>query len=278
MCRKIEFKTIQPYLVLNTDSFSQFIIMGKGISHFYEYNTHKPVCPNVFVPSGCIEMVFLYSNDRMRVEVRGTTTKYKDIPVDKNTTFFVVRFLPGCFPAFLNCSAQDLTEKVVDIADVFRADCNVFQQMESAENMNDRIKVFMKQYLSLYDDQGNNILNSIKKKIYCTHGNIKIKELEEYTGYTTRYLNKITHQYIGIGTKEFCAIVKFQNLLDGMNYNRLNLCDLAVDYGYFDQSHFIREFRKRAGMAPKDYRDLLKANLYSKKVVDIHKHKFEKMY
>lgn len=62
------------------------------------------------------------------------------------------------------------------------------------------------------------------------------------------------HKYIGIGPKQFQRISRFQQASNDLLYNRPpDLTTLAYNRGFFDQSHFIREFAAFAGAAPSTF-------------------------
>jgi AraC-like DNA-binding protein len=54
--------------------------------------------------------------------------------------------------------------------------------------------------------------------------------------------------------KLFSRIQRFQQSRTFIQHHpSINWADLAVDLGYFDQSHFIREFLEFSGLSPTDY-------------------------
>ncbi len=72
---------------------------------------------------------------------------------------------------------------------------------------------------------------------------------------STRYLNMLFTQYTGLPPKLFCKINRFQQSLVLVNNNEEKLTDVAYSSGYFDQSHFIREFKQFTGLTPNAFAD-----------------------
>jgi AraC-like DNA-binding protein len=60
-------------------------------------------------------------------------------------------------------------------------------------------------------------------------------------------------QYTGLPPKLFCKINRFQHSLNLVNANGQNLTNIAYESGYFDQSHFIREFKSFTGITPNSF-------------------------
>jgi AraC-like DNA-binding protein len=71
-------------------------------------------------------------------------------------------------------------------------------------------------------------------------------------GIHKRTLERIFAKYVGITPKSFQKICRFQRVLSKMiqDDNSHNLTKLAVDYDYYDQSHFLKEFKSFTGLSP----------------------------
>lgn len=107
----------------------------------------------------------------------------------------------------------------------------------------------------------------MKNQIIAANGNVTVSELANYTGYTERYINKVFKQNMGINPKTFGMIMKFQKVIQKINQaDDCKLTDICVAAGYYDQSHFIRDFKKYADLAPKEYRKLILENNYNKRM------------
>jgi len=72
-------------------------------------------------------------------------------------------------------------------------------------------------------------------------------------GITTRYLHKLVYQHTGLSPKSFDKIHRFKTSLQLIGENKLPLTSIAYDAGYFDQSHFIRDFKSFTGLTPSAY-------------------------
>ncbi len=87
--------------------------------------------------------------------------------------------------------------------------------------------------------------------IYGTGGNVRVKELSENLIISERSLNRIFHQYIGLPPKTFCRIIRLNKVLKlCKNDNHIDFLLAAYDNGYFDQAHFIKDFKEFCGCTP----------------------------
>jgi len=85
-------------------------------------------------------------------------------------------------------------------------------------------------------------------------GNITLSELEEMTFTTKRTLERHFLEQVGLHPKIFSRLVRFNAVLrfieSGLNINWRQLAEVC---GYYDQSHFINEFKSLTGGLPQDY-------------------------
>jgi AraC-like DNA-binding protein len=101
---------------------------------------------------------------------------------------------------------------------------------------------------------GESIIDYAVGRIVSTCGMLEIKELERLTGYSKRYLSLLFHQHIGLSPKTLAAIARFQmfyKLWAAMGTPDFYKNDLN-NY-YYDQPHFIKEFKRFTGYSPKLY-------------------------
>lgn len=83
-------------------------------------------------------------------------------------------------------------------------------------------------------------------RIHASRGTIKIKTLSEGLHISQDAFEKRFRNIIGANAKQFSSIVRMRSILE-QHSNSTSLVDLALGNGFYDQSHFIREFKKFTG-------------------------------
>ena len=72
---------------------------------------------------------------------------------------------------------------------------------------------------------------------------------------------------IAMSPKYFIKIIRFQSALDMLHSDeRKSLSEIASALGYFDQPHFVKEFKEFSGVTPKKYEQFLDSRQYSSKI------------
>lgn len=85
-----------------------------------------------------------------------------------------------------------------------------------------------------------------------TSGRARISELCGYTAVSEKQLERIFNCNLGISPKQFSSLIRYQLLWQEMLYRPdFNILDAVERYGYTDQSHLLRDFKRRHLMTPK---------------------------
>jgi AraC-like DNA-binding protein len=271
---KIHIKTIQPYFVFETDRFYQHIMASYGISHFFSYKIPQNMPPDILmIPDGCSNIIFAYNESDMKAYVLGSTRERKALQFDFRREYFGVRFQPGENPCFAEFPVKYLVNDSAELSE-FSSMRTLRSRMESTQSFHERVGVFLQAYrqylVSLKNTNQHNLFRQIYILISKSNGIITISELEKLTGYSSRYINLIFTEELGISAKQFCRILKFQTIIDRLNSGNIaNLSDLAEDFHYYDQSHFIHDFKNFTNITPSEYLKNVRAAEYRSRVVNV---------
>lgn len=271
---KVHIKTIQPYFVFETDRFYQHIMASYGISHFFSYRLPKNSQSNIqLVPDGCSNFLFAYSGSDMKAYVLGSTLKRKPIVIDSTREYFGVRFQPGENPCFTEFPVKDLINGIADL-NGFSKMKFLCSRMEQTLSFAERVEVFLSAYSQYMELLRNNNQHHLFQQICILiskkKGILTISELEKLTGYSSRYINLIFTEELGVSAKQFSRIIKLQTMIDLMNSGAVtNLSKFAAGFNYFDQSHFIHDFKNFTNETPSNYLENVRTIKYRSRVVDV---------
>lgn len=275
MIRKLDkLRPTQPFFVLNAENFYQEVYLKQGISHFYTFHLEDEKMMTI-VPDGCVDLQFEYQDGKITAYACGTVLTHEDVLWSTKQDVFGIRFMPGEQPAGLNIPLHDLIGKTIRLQED-SAYQSMIEELEKQEDFYQRIRVFLQEYTKLHRKEekpfGKRELTiSVKNLVYDSDGMIKISEISAKTGYSERYINKVFIEQMGFSPKTFCKIIQFQRSLEYLNYGAPEkMTKAAVDLGYYDQPQFIRDFKKYAGITPKQYLTMIKQDQYKNRVNDTH--------
>ena len=91
------------------------------------------------------------------------------------------------------------------------------------------------------------------KVIFESHGMTDIDELAKNIDLSTRQLERQFKKVIGLTPKFYCRIIRFNYIFEVMKVHKDSWVRTALQSGYFDQSHFIKNFKEFTGEEPSAY-------------------------
>jgi AraC-like DNA-binding protein len=86
----------------------------------------------------------------------------------------------------------------------------------------------------------------------ATGGRERIGVISKEIGTYRRRLERLFKVQVGVGPKEFASLMRFNQVIREVGQS--SWADIALDAGYADQAHFIRDFKRRTGMTPTEFR------------------------
>jgi AraC-like DNA-binding protein len=205
------------------------------------------------VADGCIDIFFELDNPKNSF-VMGFCKKYTEFPLQNNFNYVGIRFLPTMFPQIFDLDASELSNRFESL-NIIEPKTSDFIADRFNETLNmDKIKELFDQYFTLKLSDINfridNRLYGAIKIILENFGVVNINQ-DLDTGISQRQLQRLFKYYIGDTAKTFSKVVQFQNILRAKPSNQsLKANKLFYDIGYYDQAHFIKDFKNFYGVTP----------------------------
>jgi AraC-like DNA-binding protein len=83
---------------------------------------------------------------------------------------------------------------------------------------------------------------------------VSVASVQEAIGLSQRRFIQLFHSQMGLTPKAFCRVRRFQRVLHRVHgVKEVDWTDVALESGYFDQAHFIHDFREFSGLTPRQY-------------------------
>lgn len=170
---------------------------------------------------------------------------------------FCVKFRPGAFYPFVLAPLSGLTDKTVSLHDVFgvtgsaletaiRAAVEDEEKIEIAEN-------FLRSRRPERDDSVV-LIHQIIERIVADREITKSYDLENQFNLTKRTMQRLFSRYVGVSPSWVIRRYRLHDAVDQLDQGEIvDWPALAVDLGYFDQAHFIKDFKKIIGVSPGEY-------------------------
>lgn len=205
------------------------------------------------VADGCIDL-FFEQNNPTESFVMGFSDRYTEYPLGTSFHYAGVRFLPAMFPFLFKVDAGELNNRAERLNDVLPKVAKFLSQQNddsiATEDRNLKMDSFFLQYIQSSDHRVDSRLCEAIAIILRNAGLVSI-ETGLDAGISPRQLRRLFQFYIGDTPKSFSRVIRFQHMLNsGLVSRQDSITQHLYDAGYYDQAHFIREFKKFYGVTP----------------------------
>ncbi|MBK1896757.1 DUF6597 domain-containing transcriptional factor [Chryseobacterium paridis] len=255
----MNYQTFQPH-----PDLSSFIKCYWIMESPKEENPQK----QTIVPDGCMEMIFhhgdlykQYMEDgkaivQPRSCVFGQLTQPLNIEPTGVTGIFSVRFHHEGFLPFATMPIKEMDNKAISLEKLFGADGTTLEKnVLKAKNTEEKIAVVEAFLLNRLNTEAfDKIVQSTVDTILTANGQLSVDALSKKININRRQLERKFSSAIGLSPKQLSKTIRLQSTLKLLlNKEFTNLTTLAHDADYYDQAHFIKDFKEFTGLTPKEF-------------------------
>ncbi len=222
------------------------------------------------VPDGCIEMAFILGNDikrytsdddyilQPRAMVLGQTIEPFYIEPTGYVNTFAIRFYPYGFANFVTEPIKNLANKETPIGQLFeeKKARELEEKIIEAKDTKLRIEIIESFLLERLNEKSTveNIVKTTVDALLSTNGNAQIKTILKGDLSKRRLLERKFVKEIGVSPKQLGKLIRLQSALKMLlNKETENLTNIAYQSDYYDQAHFIKDFKEFTGTSPREF-------------------------
>lgn len=235
------------------------------------------------VPNGNLKLTISYQNGVVASindknffsrEHQITLTGLIDVPVildtenDIETETIGIEFNPQVVYRFFHFNLNEIKNHIYSLEDLIgKTGKELAEQIANAISVQQKL-IIIQQFLlnQLSVNSEDKIFEYCVEKIKASNGQITIQELEKKTGYSSRWLNVKFNDKLGVSPKNLSSIIRFnsyyQSFILGSDES---LFKNDYYHLFYDQSHFIKDFKRFTGLPPSKLEK--KINEFSKSYV-----------
>ncbi|ADZ90128.1 AraC family transcriptional regulator [Marinomonas mediterranea] len=223
------------------------------------------------VPDGNIELAFILGDDikrytsetdyliQPRSMVLGQTVSPFYIQPTGYVNTFSASFFPYGFSDFISQPIKNLRDKETSIYELFDKDEaeKLERSIVNAQSTQERIEILEAFLFSQLSNQRTieNIVKSTVDTLFSHNGNVAIHEITDSNPSKKRQLERQFLNIVGVSPKQLSKLIRLQTALKLIIDKEESLTDISYQSNYYDQSHFIKDFKEFTGVTPRDFLD-----------------------
>lgn len=188
-----------------------------------------------------------------RTMIYGQTTT-PTINQNKNTfSTLGVLFQPYAIKELFGVNAYELTNQKIHLNEFFN---NHFTEIiASKKTLSEKINL-LTAHIAKGSTKAKFLDNIIRHCIFYIkqqNGMLTVRDLQLKFQISERQLERRFNEVIGVSPRHYLKITRFKQAVIALSQNpESNLTDLAFEFNFFDQSHFIKQVKELSGLLPKD--------------------------
>jgi AraC-like DNA-binding protein len=205
------------------------------------------------VPYYCVNVVFEADGARIWGVPR---TKFRR-QLDGKGHVFGIKFTPAGFYPFARLPVSRFTDLAVPVDEIFGAQAaalgDALLALDDHDQMIALAEAFLCQHLPAPDPQVA-FINRLIDHIAANRDITKVEDIVQIFSVSKRGLQRLFNQYVGVSPKWVIQRCRLHDAVERLTHGTVDdWPQIALELGYFDQAHFIKDFKAVVGVTPAEY-------------------------
>jgi AraC-like DNA-binding protein len=229
--------------------------------------SHVPHRRERVLPNGCMQIILNLSRSYFtdcgedgkadkhlpRAIVVGTRARYEVVDTADMEELAGILFQTGGFAGLFRERADLLFERIIALDDVWVGAC-LTDRLNEVPTPVEKLRTLEVLLTQLFH-WGTRRSELVDHAIYRFGGRaLSVVQCARSMGVSERRLSQVFREEVGMSPKMWCRIRRFQSAVRALhNGADVPWAELALDCGYYDQSHFANDFRAFSGVDPTTY-------------------------
>lgn len=246
--------------------------LSRYIKYFWSLENLQNDAPHSkerIFPDGCIELIFHYGDHFMKIYGSGTAsvqpksfihgqlTSYIELEATGKIGVFSARFHPAGLQPFIDFDVLKLTDTTLTVSEIWgKSGTELEKNVLKASSNQERVEIterFLETKLGSLS-KNNEAIDFCVEAIIESNGTISIEKLTDELQISKRQLERKFQAVVGLNLKLFSRITRFNYALQLIEKKEFDsFTKVAYDGGFYDQAHFIKDFKDITGLNPKQY-------------------------
>jgi AraC-like DNA-binding protein len=246
-------------------------LLKKYIRFFWELHIDYAQLNHKIIPQRNINLRFNLSETPHSVNINDTEHLLEDVyflglhdhfrnvnlKINGRVDVLGICFYPDGFYPFLKIPVSEFKNQILGAEEVgFKLLNNINGLLKETQDVTTRLNVLENELILMLNNNFS-IPENFRKSFELLRNSVYPNHLTEFCKQnyiSIRNLERMFNKYVGVSANTYSTLNRFHSSVNQILYsNYTKLSDLAYDNGYFDQMHFIKEFKRFSGNTPKNF-------------------------
>lgn len=172
-----------------------------------------------------------------------------------DTEIISVRFKPGAFKYVFSGALNEFANEKIPVVDLWQsAGKQLSQKLRRNQTPGEKIELIGGFIIDQLNDGRYSVIDETVRHIMNHRGLVDLPDLEQKSHLSSAQFRKRFREEVGLSPKKYSKIIRINSVISEFYSNQQGLLlDLAYAHDYYDQSHFIKEFKSIVGQTPTQY-------------------------
>jgi len=218
------------------------------------------------LPTGCSQVILNLARDFLLdcpdvftvreappAQVVGARSVYDVIDTSDLADLIGVVFRPGGFPAFAAAPADQFANLNLDLESLWgsaaRSLRDNLRELPTPQGRLDCFESFLRHRLLSCPSRSSVPSHAAVQYALTRFPANSVREVAQATGWSERRFSQVFREQVGLAPKVWCRVQRFQRAVRRLRAEvPVPFTTLALECGFYDQSHFANEFRAFSGI------------------------------
>ncbi|MBT1688653.1 helix-turn-helix domain-containing protein [Dawidia soli] len=187
--------------------------------------------------------------------IQGHSNTPRSLETGDLSEIFGVSLYSHAIPFFFDLSASALAHQLLDLREVMYTDAGtITDRLARCFDFRERVGIMTHYLKTRYNSTRNTDLPVVHaiRQMRKMHGHVTIAGLARESSLSEKQFERRFKEFSGFNPKLYSSIVRFEAALPP-HRERTRFTDKALELGYYDQAHFINDFKRYSGFTPRTF-------------------------
>ncbi|MEI1279857.1 helix-turn-helix domain-containing protein [Leptospira venezuelensis] len=246
-----DFSPLQLNLGIQYSEIAPCTELISCIAYYWEFSSKLSV-PSQYqvVPDACVDLI-LNVNSQDNILISLSPISLESFPIQPGDRWFGIRFLPSGIRRFFKMDLGEIKAQTYSFSEIFPQEAKELEdKLRISNSFLNRIKTCDLYFSELFKKKSMETDPRVQNSLHQLYSDFQKSTEKLSFQISSRHLRRLFSENIGLSPKEFAKVLRFQTALKNWKENG----QLETGEGFYDQSHFIKDWKKFTGLTPSSLR------------------------